>query len=136
MTLAKPLFLAVLLGGIASSVLAADSTQSQTLSNSPQDATSAEIAQAVADPSGLIFSVAELPTLNHPPIARPPLAKLDDSVCLTLRIYKVKRTEHLSDEDTGERGYTTCELGTNYQLRSAIAHAHAAEESSNTMLKK
>jgi hypothetical protein len=46
-----------------------------------------------------------------------------DRACLTLRMYKVKRTERLADGETAERGYTTCELASDYQMRSAVAHA-------------
>src|SRR5438094_7368812 len=40
-------------------------------------------------------------------------------VCYTMRTYKVKATEHLKDNETGRRGYTTCQLARDYQIRSA-----------------
>jgi hypothetical protein len=47
---------------------------------------------------------------------------LKDSTCYTMRMYKLKRTERLSDGETGVRGYTTCERASSYQYRSAVAH--------------
>ena len=38
-------------------------------------------------------------------------------VCFTMRSYKVKRTERLRDDESGVRGYSTCEMGSNYQVR-------------------
>jgi hypothetical protein len=40
-------------------------------------------------------------------------------VCYTMRTYKVKATEHLKNNETGRRGYTTCQLAHDYQIRSA-----------------
>ena len=40
-------------------------------------------------------------------------------VCYTMRMYKVKATEHLKGNETGRRGYATCQLARDYQLRSA-----------------
>ena len=45
---------------------------------------------------------------------------LSSATCGTMRMYKVKRTERLSDGDTGVRGYTTCEIFSNFQVRSAV----------------
>ena len=41
--------------------------------------------------------------------------------CYTMRIYRVKRTERLQDGDTGRRGYSTCEPGGEFQVRTATA---------------
>lgn len=41
--------------------------------------------------------------------------------CYTMRIYRVKRSERLQDGDTGRRGYSTCEPGGNFQVRTATA---------------
>ena len=38
-------------------------------------------------------------------------------VCFTMRSYKVKRTERLRDDESGVRGYSTCEMGSNYKVR-------------------
>lgn len=40
-------------------------------------------------------------------------------LCYTMRMYKVKATERLKDNETGRRGYTTCQLARDYQIRSA-----------------
>ena len=40
-------------------------------------------------------------------------------VCFAMRTYKVKPTERLRDNESGSRGYTTCQMGSNYQVRSA-----------------
>ena len=45
---------------------------------------------------------------------------LSSATCGTMRMYKVKRTERLADGESGMRGYTTCEIFSNYQVRSAV----------------
>ena len=45
-----------------------------------------------------------------------------------MRMYKVKRKERFADGENGLRGYSTCELASNYQVRSAIAHVETAED--------
>lgn len=40
-------------------------------------------------------------------------------ICYTMRMCKVKATERLKDNETGRRGYTTCQLARDYQIRSA-----------------
>jgi hypothetical protein len=45
----------------------------------------------------------------------------NDDVCYTMRTYKVKRTERLTDRQRSLRGYATCEMAGNYRLRSADA---------------
>ncbi len=123
MTLARPLFFVLVLAGAA---VAADNTSSPISSDSVQSA----ITQAVDQPSGLIYSVAKARAEGEPPVADPPLAKLDDGVCYTMRMYKVKRRERFSDGETGRRGYTTCEMASNYQYRSAVAHPREVEDRS------
>src|SRR5690349_17160930 len=46
-------------------------------------------------------------------------AVLRGNVCLTMRSYKVKRTERLSDNESGMRGYSTCEMARNYDIRTS-----------------
>jgi hypothetical protein len=46
-------------------------------------------------------------------------ANANESVCYTMRSYKVKRTERLDDNQSGVRGYSTCEMASGYRLRSA-----------------
>jgi hypothetical protein len=62
------------------------------------------------------------------PAKRPRSAVLNDTDCYTMRMYKVKRKEHFADGENGLRGYSTCELASNYQVRSAVAHVQSAEE--------
>jgi hypothetical protein len=128
MILARPLFLAVLVAGLAMPVFAADEGQSQKSSNASQSAATGT-AQTVTDASGLIFSVAEPRTLNRPPVASPPIAKLDDGTCYTIRMYKIKRTEHIAKGESAGRGYATCEMASSYQYRSAVAQAPVLEDS-------
>lgn len=45
---------------------------------------------------------------------------LSSATCGTMRMYKVKRTERLADGESGVRGYTTCEIFSKYQVRSAV----------------
>lgn len=45
---------------------------------------------------------------------------LSSATCGTMRMYKVKRTERLAEGDNGMRGYSTCEIFSNYQVRSAV----------------
>jgi len=124
MTLARPLLLALLLAGISSAAMAADNTTSPPSSDSLQSV----ITQAVEQPSGLIYSVAKVRREGEPSMTDVPLAKLDDGVCFTMRMYKLKRGERFSDEESGRRGYTTCEMASNYQYRSAVAHPREVED--------
>ena len=39
-------------------------------------------------------------------------------VCLSMRTYKVARTERLADNDSGSRGYMTCQMASNYHVRT------------------
>lgn len=45
---------------------------------------------------------------------------LDGNVCLTLRTYKVKRTERLSENESGMIGYSSCQMASKFQVRSAV----------------
>jgi hypothetical protein len=124
MTLARPLFLVFALAGTA---LAAENPSASTSSDSLQIA----ITQAVEQPSGLIYSVAKARVDGQPPVADPPLAKLDGNVCYTMRMYKLKPTERLSDGERVSRAYTTCEMASNYQYRSAVAHPREVQHLTN-----
>ena len=50
-------------------------------------------------------------------------ADANGNVCYTMRSYKVKRTERLADNDSGRRGYSTCEMASSYHVRSADGQA-------------
>ena len=39
-------------------------------------------------------------------------------VCFTIRSYKVKPAERLRDNESGTIGYSTCQMGSNYRVRS------------------
>ena len=52
----------------------------------------------------------------------------NDDVCYTMRTYKVKRTERLTDRQRSLRGYATCEMAGNYRLRSADAKVLEPEQ--------
>jgi hypothetical protein len=44
-----------------------------------------------------------------------------NGICYTVRMYRVKSTERLSDSESGMRGYSTCQFAGDYQVRSAGA---------------
>ena len=46
-------------------------------------------------------------------------AQTNDDVCYTMRTYKVKRTERLTDRQRSLRGYATCVMAGNYRFHSA-----------------
>lgn len=43
-------------------------------------------------------------------------------VCYAIRSYKVKPTERIRDYENFSRGYSECEMASNFQIRSAEAH--------------
>ena len=43
----------------------------------------------------------------------------DANVCFTMRSYKMKRAERLANNEHGLTGYSTCEMGSSFRLRSA-----------------
>ena len=43
-------------------------------------------------------------------------------VCYAMRTYKVKPTERIRDHENFSRGYSECEMASNFQIRSAEAH--------------
>lgn len=40
-------------------------------------------------------------------------------ICFTMRTYKVKPTERLRDSESGSRGYSTCQMGADFKIRTA-----------------
>jgi hypothetical protein len=132
MSSARPLFVVVLLVGVASSAIAGDeAVQIKTSTDSREGSanTFIDAEQGPGRSSGLIFTEAKPRDSNQLPATVVPLAKLDDGVCYSMRMYKVKRTEHFADGKSASRGYSTCELASNYQFRSATAHIVTAPES-------
>ena len=55
------------------------------------------------------------------------LSELNGDVCYTMRSYKVRRTERLRENQSGLRDYSTCQMASNYRVRSADAKAAAAK---------
>ena len=41
-------------------------------------------------------------------------------VCFSMRTYKVEHTEKLQDNFNGTRGYSTCRMGSDYRVRTAV----------------
>ena len=134
MVSARPLSFVLLVSLVlvinASAALAADDAARSDSSNQNQIASTSKpdvAAESLQQASGLVLSLANAGMLNRPPHEGAPFAKLDNGVCYTMRMYKLKRTERLSDSETAARGYTTCELAKNYQVRSAVANSIDAE---------
>lgn len=133
MTFTRSFFFPLLIACLAVSAFGQWSTGS-TLNQRPDAVISGAPSQSVDASSGLFFVNGERPRLNlsRPVVAHPiepKSAALDDGLCYTMRMYKVKRTERVADNQSASRGYSTCELAKNYQFRSAVAHPRTAEES-------
>ena len=135
MTFARPLFLLLLFAGVPTISMAADDeakpqTSVGSLQNQVGDAAPfGAPAQDFESSSGLFFLKTRPRLSLNPPTVPPTFAILNDDLCYTMRTYKVKRKEHFADGESGSRGYSTCELASNYQVRSAIAHPQAADDS-------
>lgn len=142
MKCARPLFFLLALLTFATAALAGDAGKSQTPATPKEGQVPgdlfgppASIASLLMGPSrssaqadnGFRLLTAHPAGPNQQPF-RDSLATLDHGLCYTLRMYKVKPTEHLPDRNSGRRGYTTCELAKNYQVRSAIAHARSSKD--------
>lgn len=131
MTSARPLFLLLVISFFASSVFAAgDGSDPQTSNGSVQNQTAdpALFGQPVQSAASDLFFLKDKPRVEFTtPAGQPRSAVLNDADCYTMRMYKVKRQEHFAEGESGSRGYSTCELASNYQVRSAIAHVETAE---------
>jgi len=131
MTFARPLLSLLLMACIATAAFAAgDGSGPQTSNGSVQNQTAdpAVFGQPAQSAGSDLFFPKDKPRLNlTAPAIHPRSAVLNDADCYTMRMYKVKRKEHFADGETGSRGYSTCELASNYQVRSAIAHVQTAE---------
>lgn len=134
MTSVKPLFCLLVIWLFASPVFAAgDPSTSEPSGGSPQNqaANSALFGQSAENQSvsSDLFFLKSRPRLDlTTPAERPRSAVLSDTDCYTMRMYKVKRKERFADGESGKRGYTTCELASNYQVRTAIAHVRTADD--------
>jgi len=132
MTSARPLFFLLVISFFASTAFAAgDGSDAQPSTGAVQNQTAnpAVFGRDSADrPASELFFLKDRPRLNFAtPAGQPRSAVLNDADCYTMRMYKVKRKEHFADGENGVRGYSTCELASNYQVRTAIAHVQTAE---------
>jgi hypothetical protein len=50
---------------------------------------------------------------------------MNDGICYTMRTYMVKATERLIDNESGFRGYSSCQTASTYNLRSAESQDEA-----------
>jgi hypothetical protein len=139
MTSVKPLFCLLVIWLFASPAFAAhDDSTSQPSAGSVQNQTADSALFGVPTEnqpvSSDLFFLKARPRLNlSPPAERPRSAVLNDADCYTMRMYKVKRKERFADGESGLRGYSTCELASNYQVRTAIVHVRTAEDADAQM---
>ena len=131
MTSVRPLFVLLAIGFCAGPAYAAgDGSDSQVSAASVQNQTTdpALFGQSVQSTAPDLFFLRDRPRLKFAaPSGQPRSAVLNDADCYTMRMYKVKRQEHFANGESGLKGYSTCELASNYQVRSAIAHVETAE---------
>ena len=127
MNRARPVFVVLLVAAFAVAARAADDQTLDPIVSSTQALASEIGPDILSDASGVLFATAHPITSGERPSKEKPLGRLDRGFCYTLRMYKVKPAERLADGETGRRGYTTCELASNYQYRSAVAHPRDAD---------
>jgi hypothetical protein len=139
MTSGRPLFfvLLVVLSVIPTSAFAADE-KAQGQPASPQNQTTRAAlfgGNGAAEPASDLFFLRDRPRLSFTaPAEQRRSAVLNEQDCYTMRMYKVKRKEHFATGENGLRGYSTCELASNYQMRTAVAHVN--EDSSSKRSQK
>lgn len=133
MTSVRPLLCLLVIALFASSAFAAGDGSNPSASDASLQYQTADPAlfgqgaESQPEPSDLFF-LKTRPRLDlSAPAGRSRSAVLNDADCYTMRMYKVKRKEHFANGENGLRGYSTCELASNYQVRSAIAHVQTAE---------
>ena len=133
MTSTRPLFCVLLItfSLTATSAFAADEkAQSQPLApqqNQTDDPALFGRDLAEKPVSDLFFLNNEPRSEFSAPVEQSRPAVLNERNCYFMRMYKVKHKEHFKDGENGLRGYTTCELASNYQMRSAVAHVQTIE---------
>jgi hypothetical protein len=131
MTSVRPLLLVLVISFFGCSAFAAgDGSDPQTSKGSMQNqpADPALFGQPAQSAVSDLFFLKTRPRLDlTAPAGRPRSAVLNNTDCYTMRMYKVKRKEHFADGENGLRGYYTCELASNYQVRTAVAHVQTAE---------
>src|ERR1700759_3325752 len=126
MTSVRPLFFLLAISFFASSAFAAGDGSDAQLSNGSVENQTVDLAlfgqPTQTSASDLFFLKDETRLDLKTPAGRPRSAVLNDGDCYTMRMYKVKRKERFADGENGSRGYSTCELASKYQMRTAIAH--------------
>jgi hypothetical protein len=133
MTSARPLFVTVLIvfsiSVLTLSAFAADEKAQQPSSSQVNQTTDPALfgRNATDVPASDLFFLKDKRVSLTSPAGRKRSAVLNDSACYFMRMYKVKRQERFADGESGLRGYTTCELASNYQVHSAIAHVQSAK---------
>ena len=131
MTSVRPLFFVIVILFFVSTAFAGgDGSDAQPANDFAQDPTADPTLFGQPGPpaaSGLFF-LKEKPRLNlTAPAGQPRSALLSDADCYTMRMYIVKRKERFAEGENGLMRYSTCELASNYQVRSAIAHVRTVK---------
>jgi hypothetical protein len=138
MTSARPLFFLLAISFFASSAFAAGDGSDPQSSNGfvqNQIADPALFGQQAQSAASDLFFLKDRPRLKFTaPSERPRTAVLNNADCYTMRMYKVKRKEHFADGENGLRGYSTCDLASNYQVRTAIAHVQTVEDNDSQII--
>ena len=130
MTSVKPLLCLLAIPLLAASAFAAGDASSPSASEaSVQTMDPALFGRSAGEPaSSDLFFLKTKPQLEaSAPAERPRSAVLNGSDCYKMRMYKVKRKERFADGEKGLLGYSTCELASNYQVHSAVAHVQTVE---------
>ena len=131
MTSVRPLFFLLAISFLTSSAFAAgDGSDAQVSNGSAENQTVNPALFGQTDQmttSDLFFLKDETRLDLKTPAGRPRSAVLNDRDCYTMRMYKVKRKEHFANGESGLRSYSTCELASKYQMRTAIAHVRTLD---------
>ena len=138
MTSVRPLFFVVVILFFVSTAFAGgDGSDAQPANDFAQDPTADPTLFGQPGPSAAsdLFFLKEKPRLNlTAPAGQPRSALLSDTDCYTMRMYIVKRKERFAEGENGLMRYSTCELASNYQVRSAIAHVKTGDENASPMV--
>jgi hypothetical protein len=130
MTSVKPLLCLLAIPLLAVSAFAAgDASSPSAPEASAQTMGSGLLGRSAGEPaSSDLFFLKTQPQLELRARAeRPRSAVLNGSGCYKMRMYKVKRKERFADGEKGLLGYSTCELASDYQVHSAVAHLQTVE---------
>ena len=126
MTSARPLFFVLLItfSLAAISAFGADEKAQPLVSQQNQTVDPALFGRDLTEKpvSDLFFLKDEARLKFSAPVEQSRSAALNERNCYFMRTYKVKRKERFADGENGLLGYSTCELASNYQVHSAVAH--------------